>query len=74
MRNPVLLASLVLGAASLAADETHAAENAAGLYLLGTKTTMAGFVPPPGPYFVDVNYFYAGDASGTLPQVWPCAG
>ena len=25
---------------------------------------MAGFVPPPGTYFVDVNYFYAGDASG----------
>jgi hypothetical protein len=65
MRNPVLFISLVLGAASLAADETHGAENAAGLYLLGTKTTMAGFVPPPGTYFVDVNYFYAGDASGT---------
>ena len=26
---------------------------------------MAGFVPPPGTYFVDVNYFYSGDASGT---------
>lgn len=26
---------------------------------------MAGFVPPPGTYFIDVNYFYAGNASGT---------
>jgi hypothetical protein len=66
MKNAALvLASLALGAASLAADETLAAENAAGFYLLGTKTTMAGFVPPPGTYFIDVNYFYAGDASGT---------
>lgn len=66
MRNrAVLFVSVVLGAASLAAGETQAAENAAGFYVLGTKTTMAGFVPPPGTYFVDVNYFYAGDASGT---------
>jgi hypothetical protein len=60
----VLLASLALGAANLAAGETQAAENAAGIYLLGTKSSMAGFVPPPGTYFVDVNYFYSGDASG----------
>jgi hypothetical protein len=66
MRNPVMFfASLVLGTASIAADKTQAAENAAGLYLLGTKTAMAGFVLPPGTYFVDVNYFYSGDASGT---------
>jgi hypothetical protein len=25
---------------------------------------MAGVVPPPGIYFIDVNYFYSGDASG----------
>ena len=25
---------------------------------------MAGFVPAPGIYFIDVNYFYAGDARG----------
>ena len=56
---------LVLGSASVGSDGVQAAENAAGFYLLGTKTTMAGFVPPPGTYFVDVNYFYAGDASGT---------
>jgi hypothetical protein len=66
MRTPaVLFVSLVLGTASIGSDAVRAAENAAGFYLLGTKTTMAGFVPPPGTYFVDVNYFYAGDASGT---------
>lgn len=65
MRSPfVLLASFTLGLASLAAGDTQAAENAAGIDLLGTKSSMAGFVPPPGTYFVDVNYLYAGDASG----------
>jgi hypothetical protein len=54
----------LVGAASLAGGEAHAAENAAGIYLLGTKGSMAGFTPPPGTYFVDVNYFYAGDARG----------
>ncbi len=26
---------------------------------------MAGFVPPPGTYFIDINYYYQGDASGS---------
>ena len=65
MRNhPALTASLLLGVASLAVSPTQAAENATGIYLLGTKSSMAGFVPPPGIYFIDVNYFYAGDARG----------
>ncbi|HEX2842870.1 SphA family protein [Hyphomicrobium sp.] len=42
----------------------EAAENAAGFYLLGAKTAMAGYVPPPGTYLTDLNYAYAGDASG----------
>jgi hypothetical protein len=46
------------------ASETQAAENAAGWYALGTKASMAGFVPPPGTYFIDVNYYYSGDARG----------
>ena len=36
-----------------------------GIYLLGSKTSMAGFVPPPGTYLTDYNYYYAGSASGT---------
>src|SRR5690349_5264514 len=42
----------------------HGAENAAGIYLLGAKTSMAGYVPPPGTYVTDLNYYYAGDAGG----------
>jgi hypothetical protein len=64
MRNhSVLLASFLL-VISVGSDRVQAAENAAGFYLLGTKASMAGVVPPPGIYFIDVNYFYSGDASG----------
>jgi hypothetical protein len=42
----------------------QAAENAAGFYLLGAKTAMAGYVPPPGTYVTGLNYYYAGDAGG----------
>jgi hypothetical protein len=43
--------------------QSQAAENAAGWYALGTKASMAGFLPPPGIYFVDVNYYYSGTAT-----------
>jgi hypothetical protein len=59
------LALLALGFPSIGSSDGQAAENAAGWYALGTKVSMAGFVPPPGIYFVDVNYYYSGDASGT---------
>lgn len=42
--------------------EAQAAEGGLGFYLLGTKTSMAGFVPPPGTYLADFNYYYAGSA------------
>jgi hypothetical protein len=60
-----LLAAFALGVATIGSIEAQAAENAAGWYALGTKASMAGFVPPPGTYFIDVNYYYSGDASGT---------
>ena len=44
--------------------EPRCAENATGIYLLGIKTSMAGFVPPPGTYVTDYNYYYSGSASG----------
>ena len=57
---------ILIGAATWAAVvPARAAENAVGIYLLGIKTSMAGFVPPPGTYITDVNYYYAGDASGS---------
>jgi hypothetical protein len=48
----------------VAADHARAAEDAAGFYLLGTKTAMSGYVPPPGTYVTDLNYFYSGSAGG----------
>lgn len=45
------------------ADPAHAAESATGFYLLGSKTSMAGYVPPPGTYVVDMNYYYTGSAN-----------
>jgi hypothetical protein len=51
-------------AVPLSARNASAAENAAGFYLLGAKTAMSGYVPPPGTYVTDINYFYAGKAGG----------
>ena len=62
-RSFTLLTLLALGTvASL--EGALAAENATNFYILGLKTTMAGFTPPPGTYLTDINYFYAGSASG----------
>jgi hypothetical protein len=47
-----------------APGELQAAENATNFYILGLKTTMAGFTPPPGLYLTDINYFYGGGAGG----------
>lgn len=41
-------------------DDVQAAEGGLGFYLLGTKTSLAGFVPPPGMYLADFNYYYRG--------------
>lgn len=62
-RGAFSLAALALGS-SVACNGAWAAENATGFYLLGSKTAMAGFVPPPGTYLVDMNYLYSGNASG----------
>jgi hypothetical protein len=67
---PVMRASLLLsgvlaaGISAATAPIALAAENATGLYLLGVKTSMAGFVPPPGTYVTDINLYYSGSASG----------
>jgi hypothetical protein len=47
---------------SVRTDRVQAAEGALGFYLLGSKTSMAEFVPPPGTYLADFNYFYTGSA------------
>lgn len=53
-----------VAALAMPVDMASAAENAAGWYAIGTKTSMAGFLPPPGTYFIDVNLYYEGTASG----------
>lgn len=63
-------AALFLTAFALAGatDQTraHAAEAATGFYLLGSKTSMAGFLPPPGTYVQSINYIYSGNTNATL--------
>ena len=44
----------------------RAAEGAVGFYLLGSKGSMAGVVPPPGTYVQNIKYYYSGNTSGTL--------
>lgn len=51
------LASLL---ALASAERAHAVDGAAGIYLLGAKAAMAGFVPPPGTYLTDYRYLYSG--------------
>lgn len=51
-------------AALLLTPAAHAAEDAKGIYLLGYKSSMAGYVPPAGTYINSTKYFYSGDASG----------
>jgi hypothetical protein len=62
------ICAVVLGIAAMlaAADRAYAAEGAIGFYLLGSKTTMAGYLPPPGTYFQDYNYYYAGSTNFAL--------
>jgi hypothetical protein len=43
-----------------------AAEGAGGTYLLGSKGSMAGFLPPPGTYVQVSDYYYSGKTNGTL--------
>lgn len=42
----------------------QAAEQGQSVYLLGSKGSMAGIIPPPGSYFADANYYYSGSTSG----------
>jgi len=61
------LSALVLcGLIGLPDDPAYSAEAATGTYLLGSKGSMAGFLPPPGIYLQDLNYFYSGQTSVTI--------
>jgi hypothetical protein len=47
-------------------EKVMAAEGATGFYLLGSKTSMAGFIPPPGTYVSDLSYYYSGSTNVDL--------
>jgi hypothetical protein len=65
MKRPFGIA-VVSGLSALLSTPTvsMAAEDATSFYLLGSKGPMAGFVPPPGTYLSEYEYFYTGRASG----------
>ena len=59
-----LLAVQGIVAMSIAlAPQAFAAEGGLGFYLLGSKTTMSGYLPPPGTYGIISNYGYSGSAN-----------
>lgn len=58
------IAAAILFAALLTSTRVDAAEYAKGIYLLGQKSSMAGFVPPPGKYGSAIKYYYSGDVGG----------
>jgi len=41
-----------------------AAEDGKQFYLLGSRASLAGTLPPPGTYVSSFKYYYSGDASG----------
>lgn len=43
-----------------------AVEGAKGFYLLGSKTSMSGLIPPPGTYVQNVKYSYSGDTKAAV--------
>jgi hypothetical protein len=59
----VCIASLAI--ASLLPTAALAVEGATGFYLLGSKGSLAGVVPPPGVYLQSDGYYYTGDASAS---------
>ena len=54
-----------LAIASLLPAAALAVEGATGFYLLGSKGSLAGVVPPPGVYLQSDSYYYTGDASAS---------
>lgn len=61
-----VLALMLCAGLGMRADRVIAAEGAVGFYLLGSGTTNAGILPPPGSYLIDYNYFYSGSTDFTL--------
>ncbi len=65
-KRKLFVATLAATGVALCSVEAQAAEGAAGFYLLGSKGSMAGFVPPPGTYIQSDYYYYSGEASANI--------
>lgn len=64
MRNFKYLAAYVSATALVTGiTPAFAVEGGTSFYLLGSKTTMAGYLPPPGFYGILSNYGYSGSAN-----------
>ena len=50
---------------SVAATSALAVEGGSGVYLLGSKGSGAGILPPTGKYFLNDSYYYSGSASAS---------
>ena len=66
LRSFALRCAALAGLFVAGASSVQAAEGAAGFYLIGSKTSMAGFLPPPGTYVQDLNFFYSGSSNVSL--------
>jgi hypothetical protein len=58
---PIVVAATCL-AAGLASSPALAVEGGSGFYLLGSRTSMGGYVPPPGTYLNSTTYAFVGNA------------
>ena len=58
------IAGAMLGGAVVSGG-ADAAENGAGIYLLGAHGPLAGLTPPPGLYLQNDVWIYSGSAGGT---------
>ena len=62
MSKHILLIARAAALAAVLSTPALAVEGGTSFYLLGSKTTMSGFVPPPGFYGALQNYYYSGSA------------
>jgi hypothetical protein len=73
MKRAAQSSSLTVAACSIAVlailpvSKSHAAESAAGAYLLGLRGAGAGITPPEGLYLSSQTFFYNGSISGNVP-------
>nr|WP_255733610.1 transporter [Ruegeria sp. Ofav3-42] len=57
--------ALLFSLSALAPIKAAAVEGGSGIYLLGSKGSGAGILPPTGKYFLNDSYYYSGLASAS---------